>query len=116
VSIGHDNFQGSGAIGPPERALEPPFHPYKKPPTAALNAFSRGALPATRPDMDSLAKRDTPDRSKINMDRPREVHYWTKHLDISKEDLQKAIDKVGNSAAAVRKELRRLGKEQIPPP
>ena len=51
---------------------------------------------------DSLSKRDQPDRSKINMN---EVHYWTKHLNISKEELQKAIDKVGNSAAAVRKEL-----------
>ena len=34
-----------------------------------------------------------------------EVHYWTKDLNISKEELQKAVDKVGNSAAAVRKEL-----------
>ena len=51
---------------------------------------------------DTLAKRDQPDRSKINMN---EVRYWTKHLNISKEELQKAIDKVGNSAAAVRKEL-----------
>jgi hypothetical protein len=51
---------------------------------------------------DNLAKRDQPDRSKINMN---DVHYWTKHLNISKEVLQKAIDKVGNSAAAVRKEL-----------
>jgi hypothetical protein len=34
-----------------------------------------------------------------------EVHYWTKHLNISKEELQKAVEKVGNSAAAVRKEL-----------
>jgi 3-oxoacyl-[acyl-carrier-protein] synthase III len=33
------------------------------------------------------------------------VHYWTKHLNISKEELQKIVDKVGNSAAAVRKEL-----------
>jgi predicted RNA-binding protein YlqC (UPF0109 family) len=52
--------------------------------------------------MDSLSKRDQPDRSKINMN---EVRYWTKHLNVSKEELQKAIDKVGNSAAAVRKEL-----------
>jgi hypothetical protein len=54
---------------------------------------------------DSLTKRDQPDRSKINMDEDYEVHYWTKHLKISKEELQKAIGKVGNSAAAVRKEL-----------
>jgi hypothetical protein len=34
-----------------------------------------------------------------------EVHYWTKHLGVSREELQKAVDKVGNSAASVRKEL-----------
>jgi Protein of unknown function (DUF3606) len=54
---------------------------------------------------DSLIKRDQPDRSKINMNQDHEVHYWTKHLNISKEELQRAVDKVGNSAAAVRKEL-----------
>ena len=54
---------------------------------------------------DSLTKRVQPDRSKINMNQDYEVHYWTKHLNISKEELQKIVDKVGNSAAAVRKEL-----------
>jgi 3-oxoacyl-[acyl-carrier-protein] synthase III len=54
---------------------------------------------------DSLTKRDQPDRSKINMSEDYGMHYWTKHLNISKEELQKAVDKVGNSAAAVRKEL-----------
>ena len=54
---------------------------------------------------DCLTKRDQPDRSKINMSEHYEVHYWTKHLNISREELQKAVDKVGNSAAAVRKEL-----------
>ena len=33
------------------------------------------------------------------------MHYWTKHLNISKEELQKVVDKVGNSAAAVRKDI-----------
>jgi predicted RNA-binding protein YlqC (UPF0109 family) len=55
--------------------------------------------------MDGLTKKETPDRSKINMHQPHEMHYWTKHLNVSKEELQKAIDKVGNSAAAVRKQL-----------
>ena len=54
---------------------------------------------------DNLTKRDQPDRSKINMKQDYEVHYWTKHLNISKEELQKVVDKVGNSAAAIRKEL-----------
>jgi hypothetical protein len=54
---------------------------------------------------DSLTTREQPDRSKINMSDAKEVHCWTKHLNISKDELQRAIDKVGNSAAAVRKEL-----------
>jgi hypothetical protein len=36
---------------------------------------------------------------------PRELQYWLKHLDVSQEDLQRAVEKIGNSAAAVRKEL-----------
>lgn len=55
--------------------------------------------------MDNLTKREQPDRSKINMDEAFEVKYWTHALGVSKEELQKAVDKVGNSAAAVRKEL-----------
>jgi len=52
-----------------------------------------------------FSSNDFPDRSKINMNEDYEVHYWTKHLNISKEELQKIVDKVGNSAAAIRKEL-----------
>ncbi|MGY3391540.1 hypothetical protein ACVWW6_004131 [Bradyrhizobium sp. USDA 3311] len=55
--------------------------------------------------MDNLTKREQPDRSKINMDEAFEVKYWTHALGVSKEELQRAVDKVGNSAAAVRKEL-----------
>jgi hypothetical protein len=61
--------------------------------------------------MDSLTKREQPDRSKINMHQPHEVKYWTHALNVSKDELQKTIDKVGNSAAAVRKELGIVGKE-----
>jgi uncharacterized protein DUF3606 len=56
--------------------------------------------------MDNLTKRDQPDRSKINMSEDFEVKYWLKALGVSRDELQRAIDKVGNSAAAVRKELR----------
>jgi len=56
-------------------------------------------------DMDNLTKREQPDRSKINMHEPFEVKYWTHALGVSKEELKKAVDKVGNAAAAVRKEL-----------
>jgi hypothetical protein len=55
--------------------------------------------------MDNLTKKDQPDRSKINMHEGHEVKYWTKELGVTREQLQKAIDKVGNSASAVRKEL-----------
>ncbi|MGM4896060.1 DUF3606 domain-containing protein [Tardiphaga sp. 839_C3_N1_4] len=34
-----------------------------------------------------------------------EVRYWAKHLNVTKEELQRAVDKVGSSAAAVRKQL-----------
>ena len=55
--------------------------------------------------MDNLTKKEQPDRSKINMHEPFEVKYWTHALGVSKEELQKAVDKVGNSAATVREEL-----------
>jgi hypothetical protein len=38
-----------------------------------------------------------------------EVEYWTKELGVSKAELQRLVDKVGNSAAAVRKELGKVG-------
>jgi hypothetical protein len=59
--------------------------------------------------MDSLTKRERPDRSKINMHRAHEVKYWTHALNVTREELQAAIDKVGNSAATVRKQLRLAG-------
>jgi hypothetical protein len=49
--------------------------------------------------MDDLNKKGAGDRSKINMHEDYEVKYWTKELGVSKEQLQKAVDKVGNSAA-----------------
>jgi hypothetical protein len=55
--------------------------------------------------MDDLKKTGFQDRGKINMHEAHEVHYWTKHLGISRDQLQKAVDKVGNGAAAVKKEL-----------
>ena len=59
--------------------------------------------------MDNLTKKDQRDRSKINMHEAYEVKYWTKELGVSADELQRAIDKVGNAAAAVRKELAVMG-------
>ena len=55
--------------------------------------------------MDNLTKKDQRDRSKINMHEDYEVKYWTHALGVSREKLQQVVEKVGNSAAAVRKEL-----------
>lgn len=55
--------------------------------------------------VDDLSKKGQQDRSKINMIEADEVQYWTKHLNVSREGLQKVVDKVGNSAATVRKQL-----------
>ncbi len=52
-------------------------------------------------------KRTVRDRGKINLAEPTQVRLWVKGLGVSKEDLERAIEKVGNSAAAVRKELAR---------
>ena len=59
--------------------------------------------------MDNLTRKDQRDRSKINMHEDFEVKYWTKELGVSKEQLQRAVNKVGNSAATVRKEIGILG-------
>lgn len=60
---------------------------------------------------DDLKKRAQPDRSKINMHEAFEVKYWTKHLGITRDQLAATIEKVGNSAAAVRKELGKIERE-----
>lgn len=54
---------------------------------------------------DDLSNRGTQDRSRISMGEEHEVAYWTKALGVSREELQRAVDKVGNSTTAVRKEL-----------
>jgi hypothetical protein len=54
---------------------------------------------------DNVLKRGQPDRSRINMSESYEVRYWTKHLGITRDELQRLVDKVGSSASAVRKEL-----------
>lgn len=59
--------------------------------------------------MDNRGKKGQPDRSRINLSEDYEVKYWTKHLGVTREQLAKAVEKVGNSAASVRKELGVMG-------
>ena len=54
---------------------------------------------------DDLSKKGPQDRSHISMHEDYEVKYWTHHLGVTREELQRVVDKVGNSAASVRKEL-----------
>ena len=56
--------------------------------------------------MPKLAKKVSFDRSKIDVEDTEQIKRWTKALKVSREDLLRAIEKVGNAAAAVRKELR----------
>jgi hypothetical protein len=43
------------------------------------------------------------------MNRRQEVKCWKRALNVTDKELQTAIDKVGNSAATVRKELGLMG-------
>ena len=55
-------------------------------------------------------EREKPDRSKISMHEAWELDHWTRELGVSRSELQRLVDKVGNSAAEVRKELARSKK------
>lgn len=56
---------------------------------------------------DDLTNRGAQDRARIAMDEPHEVTYWTKALGVSRDELQRAVDAVGNSAEAVREFLKK---------
>lgn len=56
---------------------------------------------------DDLNKRGQQDRSRINMHEEHEVRYWTEALGVTREELQRAVDRVGVSASAVREHLGR---------
>jgi Protein of unknown function (DUF3606) len=47
----------------------------------------------------------TPDRDRIVTSDADQVKYLSRHLGVSEEELLRAVDKVGNSISAVRKEL-----------
>jgi Protein of unknown function (DUF3606) len=52
-----------------------------------------------------LTKKLTPDRGRIVTSDGDQVKYLSRHLGVSEQELLRAVDKVGNSTAAVRKEL-----------
>ena len=54
---------------------------------------------------DDKTQRGPADSSRINMSEDYEVRYWTEKFGVSKEELEAAVKKVGNSAKAVEAEL-----------
>jgi hypothetical protein len=46
-----------------------------------------------------------PVRNKINLEDPTQLRAWTRRLDVSADSLKAVVHKVGNSVAAVTKEV-----------
>lgn len=55
--------------------------------------------------MNHLTRRESHDRSKINVQNPHETKRWAHALGISLDQLHFLVEKVGSSAAMVRKEI-----------
>jgi hypothetical protein len=55
---------------------------------------------------DNKTLRGPQDSSRIAMNEDYEVAYWTDKFGVSRDELQKAVDAVGNSAAAVEQRLK----------
>jgi hypothetical protein len=55
---------------------------------------------------DSKDIRGPQDSSRIAMGEDYEVRYWTEKFGVSQDELQRAVDAVGNSASAVEKHLK----------
>jgi hypothetical protein len=54
---------------------------------------------------DDLSKRGAPDRQRVNINEEHEVRYWTGALNVTPEQLRKAVKEVGPMADDVRKWL-----------
>ena len=54
---------------------------------------------------DDKSKGGKQDRDRINVREEYELRDWSKKFGVSKEELKKAVESVGNSAEAVRKHL-----------
>ena len=50
--------------------------------------------------------KDCSSRSHITINDPAAVRRWTRHFGVTEDELRSAIAKVGNSVAAVRKQMR----------
>ena len=57
---------------------------------------------------DDTSKRGPQDRNRISLSEDYEVKYWSEKFGVTQQQLRDAVKKVGNSAAAVENELKRV--------
>jgi uncharacterized protein DUF3606 len=57
---------------------------------------------------DDKSNKGPQDRSRINLNEHHEVEYWSKKFGVTPQQLRDAVLKVGNSAEAVERELKRV--------
>ena len=57
---------------------------------------------------DDKGDRGPQGRNRINLSEDYEVRYWSQKFGVTPEQLRDAVQKVGNSAAAVEQELKRV--------
>jgi hypothetical protein len=55
---------------------------------------------------DDRSKKGLQDRTRINTNEDYELRYWSEKFGVSQDRLKAAVRKVGNSVAAVEKELK----------
>src|SRR5882724_11695727 len=94
MKASHDQFElnGDRLTHAPTGATKP--HPPRSTPLSSERTMS-----------DSMLHRGQQVRNFINMHEDDQVKFWTRHLEVTVEDLREAVEKVGNAAAAVRKQL-----------
>ena len=71
----------------------------------ACSALIHQVVSIVDTQMNTLTRKETADRSKIHVANTKEMKCWAHRLGISTDELRIVMEKVGNSAAAVRKEL-----------
>lgn len=55
---------------------------------------------------DDRSKKGLQDRTRVNTNEDYELRYWSEKFGVSQDRLKAAVRKVGNSVAAVEKELK----------
>jgi hypothetical protein len=88
--------------------IKPPFGRFLSDRGSGACELERRSLHAVDPQPGNAAMqriKHPPIRNKISLADPTQVRAWTRRLAISADSLKAVIDKVGNSVAAVTKEL-----------